>query len=195
MRIRQVFVVLAALIVLLPTPSWAQAEEPDNYFTVYLARNSGGDLFDGRSSTTGFGGAFTFWGRGIASAELDFGYSPEFLDKDDVGRDNSLLTLTLSGVFGPWLGSESHRVRPYAVVGGGLMRSKLREFAILGADSRNRGVLDIGGGVLYLANSRIGVRGDVRYMQGVGEKNDEDGWGILDEFNYIRGSVGVSFGF
>ena len=75
------------------------------------------------------------------------------------------------------------------------MRSKLGDFGILGEDSRNQGIFDLGGGLLYLYNRRVGARADVRYRQGVGEKDDDDGWGFLHNFNYLRFSIGVSLGF
>jgi hypothetical protein len=194
---------LVLAVLLSPVSALAQGqviligeEEPGNYVTFYYARNGGGDLFRDRDPTDGFGIGYTFWAPGPLAAELDFGYNPDFLGtEEELGQKTNLLTFTLSGIIGPWIHAGNNSFRPYAVIGGGLMRSNLREFGILGEDSRNRGVVDLGGGLLYLYNRKVGVRGDVRYHMGVGEKDDEDGWGFLEDFNYVRFSVGLSLGF
>jgi hypothetical protein len=171
----------------------------NTYFTAYLLRNFGGELFDAAdesydvNGSRGFGMSLTFWARGGASAELDYSYSPDFLGLDETfDIDNKLHTITFSGVFGPWIHMGNHVLRPYGVAGGGLMRSRFTDFAILDADTRNQGIITFGGGVLFLASRRVGVRGDVRYNLGFGDRVGDEGWGFLDDFNYLKGSIGLS---
>jgi hypothetical protein len=88
------------------------------------------------------------------------------------------------------------RFRPYAAFGGGLMRSSISEFATVGwATSKNLGIVDAGGGLLVFFHPRVGVRGDVRYRWGVGANNDSDGWGLIDNWTYLRASVGIALAF
>jgi len=174
-------------------------EGPDTYLTAYYNRNFGGDLFRDdqiEKSTSGVGGSLTFLGRGLFSAEVDFNYNKNFFGSvDDIG-DNNLLTLTVGGIVGPWAGNETTRVRPYFAFGGGLMRSTVKEFATVGfKDTKNLGLVEAGGGVLVLFRDHVGVRGDVRYRWGVGANADEDGWGLIDKWTYLRGTIGLALAF
>lgn len=174
-------------------------EGPDHYLTVYYNRNFGGDLFkDGQidKPTSGVGASLTFLGRGLFSAEVDFNYNKNFFGSvDDLG-ENNLLTLTVGGIVGPWPGNETTRVRPYVAFGGGLMRSTVKEFATVGfKDTKNLGLVEAGGGVLVLFRDHVGLRGDVRYRWGVGANADEDGWGLIDKWTYLRGTIGLALAF
>ena len=176
------------------TSSSTQEDVRDTYFTAYLLRNFGGKLFDVAdesydvNGSRGFGMSLTFWARGGASAELDYTYSSDFLGLDETfDIDNKLHTITFSGIFGPWIHMGNHVLRPYGVAGGGLMRSRFGDFAILEDDTRNQGIVTFGGGVLFLASRRVGVRGDVRYNIGFGDRVGDEGWGFLDDFNYLKG--------
>ena len=181
-----------------PTYQEPKAEGPDNYLVPYWNSNSGGTMFLGadRDSTTGYGLAFTFWGRGVLSAEMDFNYNPDFFGSQSDYDTNTLLTFTMSGIIGPWIEAGSMRIRPYAVIGGGLLRSTINEFASVGwKTTQNRGVVDAGGGILWLFTRNFGIRGDARYRMGVGAKDDADGWGMLDAWKFLRISGGVAIAF
>lgn len=175
-----------------------KVEGPDNYLVPYWNSNSGGTMFfdEDRKSSQGYGLSFTFWGRGILSAEVDFNYNPSFFGDSSDYDTNNLMTFTVSGIIGPWIQAGSMRIRPYAVIGGGLLRSTIEEFATVGwKTNQNRGVVDAGGGVLWLFTRNIGIRGDARYRMGVGAKDDEDGWGMLDAWKFLRLSAGVALAF
>ena len=204
MRFRILSVLLLALLfapaTVLAQYSASQASEgPDHYLAGYYNINFGGDLFKDRSEdtqTSGFGAAFTFWGRGKFSAEVDFNYNKNFFGSSGSAGDNNVLTLTFGGIAGPWVHAGAGRVRPYVAFGGGLMRSTIKEFATVGwKDTKNLGLVEVGGGLLWLFNDSVGVRGDVRYRWGVGANSDEDGWGLVDQWTYLRGTVGIAFAF
>jgi hypothetical protein len=55
--------------------------------------------------------------------------------------------------------------------------------------------VDLGGGIQYYFHPRVGVRGDLRYFMGVGSKDDEDGWGYIEDWNFYRVSAGIAFTF
>jgi hypothetical protein len=181
-----------------PVMTEPKEEGPDNYFVFYWNRNTGGTLVEDtdREESDGYGVAFTWWGRGIFSAEIDFNYTPEFFGSESEYSSNNLMTFTASGIIGPWIKTGSMRFRPYAIIGGGLMRSTIDEFANVDwKSSQNKGVVDAGGGLLWLFTRNVGVRVDARYRMGVGENDSDDGWGMLDKWNYLRFSAGLALAF
>lgn len=102
------------------------------------------------------------------------------------------MTVTGSLLVGPWIPiGPSQRLRPYGVIGGGLARSKIEDFVVFGKNSRNRGVIDYGGGLFLYLTRNLGVRGDIRFMKDVGsDPADTDGWGVTDTM-YKRATVGL----
>jgi opacity protein-like surface antigen len=203
--------VLLCVVILAPTLALAdegQSSGPSkdeyiDYVCFYGGLNYGGKLFSGGPNQTldfsnprTVGVAINFWAPGAISAELDIAYYPAFFGPSSNLGDNDLITATGSLMVHPYTGRMgSQRVRPYFVVGGGLMRSKIEDFAILGRDVKNTGVVHVGGGVQYFFHPRIGVRGDFRYFKGVGANNSEEGWGWLENWNFFRATVGVAFTF
>jgi hypothetical protein len=195
----------ALLVLLVAPPALAQhaqrnaPERPDNYITAYFNVNFGGGLMSDRKageSSSGLGASFTFWGRGTYSAEVDFNYSRDFFGPAEDDGDSRLMTLTFGGVIGPWVRAGSGHLRPYAAFGGGLMRSSIDEFVDFGWDDTTYlGVVEAGGGLLWLFNSSVGVRGDLRYRWGVGDAPDEGGWSLVDKWTYMRATIGVTLAF
>jgi hypothetical protein len=188
-----------------PAPAQAQqqSELPTDALVGFVGRNFGGHLFDG---TTGldssnnpraYGASILFWGPGVIAAELDYGYNPEFFGPKDDVSENNLISITMSAIVGPTIPlTDTMRLRPYFVIGGGLIRSKISEFADLGLkDTNNRGVVDVGGGLYYYFLSHLGVRGDIRYFRGVGANDTDNGWGFLDHWDYYRGTIGLAIAF
>lgn len=171
---------------------------PDHYFFFYANTNTGGTGFfmEDRENSTGFGASYTFWGRGIFSAELDFNYNPKFFGAEADYATNNLMTFTANGIIGPWFHPGSMYIRPYAVIGGGLMRSTIDEFASVDwKTTQNRGVFDVGGGLVILFTRNFGIRGDARYRYGVGENDSDDGWGMIDAWKFLRISGGIALAF
>lgn len=178
--------------------------QPDynDYIAFYYGVNFGGDLFSAGpfesfdlENPKALGVAVGFWGSGILSGELDFCYSPEFFGPEEIVSDNNLMSVTASFVINPTIRFGSQKIRPYVLVGGGLMRTRIEDFDVFGADVRNQGVVDVGGGLQYYFHPRVGLRGDLRYFKGVGANDDDDGWGWVDNFNYFRATAGIAFTF
>lgn len=220
MRIRDVVFTLLVALLCAPTALLAQAapaqappppgtttavadEGFDTYATGYYNFNFGGKLFtalqdlDANTNSHGFGAALTLWGRGRFSAEIDFNYNGHFFDAHDRAGTNNLISLTFGGVFGPWLNMGGHqRIRPYVVLAGGVLFSSFDYFSSFNwKTTKTLGCVDAGGGVLYLFHPRVGVRGDVRYRMGVGADESESGWGLLEDWTYWRGSIGIALAF
>jgi hypothetical protein len=174
----------------------------------FIGFNAGGTLLDAISKSTNsspkpkaYGASILFWGPGILAGEADYGYNPKFYEsfKNVVasGASGNLQTITLNFVVGPtFFIGENMRVRPYGLIGGGLMRSKIDEFAqhLSFNDVDNRGVIDIAGGLYFYPIKRIGIRGDVRYFRGVGANGSDKGYGLSD-WSFYRVSIGAAIAF
>ena len=119
-------VIATALVAIMLAPVPARA---DILLIPFFGVNFGGDsgneiseAFD--SSQFNWGGSIAFMGGGIFGIEGDFGYSPDFFGKTDVGG-SSVLTATGNLIIGiPFGGQQGFGVRPYGVVGAGLLQSK-----------------------------------------------------------------------
>ena len=106
-----------------PVPSRA-----DVLLVPFFGVNFGGDsgkefseAFD--SSQYNWGASVTFMGAGIFGIEGDIGFSPDFYGKTDAGGSNAL-TATGSLILGiPFGGQQGFGVRPYGVIGAGLLKS------------------------------------------------------------------------
>ena len=96
----------------------------------------------------------------VLGFETDFGYAKDFFGSAP-GFSSSVLTLTGNVMLVPDLGP----VRPYALVGLGLIKTRV-EFtpeSLLTTDNNELG-WNIGGGAFIFFGEHVGIRGDVRYF-------------------------------
>jgi len=136
-------------------------------------------------------------GSGAVGFELDFGYSPNFFEGTTSGsgfefaNDSNVTTLMANAIIG---GTGS--VRPYVVGGVGLIRTNVQDTEdFFDVTTKNDFGFDIGGGVMGFFSQNVGIRGDVRYFRSFSGSDDNlVGIGVSD-FNFWRGSVGMSFRF
>ena len=147
-----------------------------------------------------YGASLMATGAGPFGFEVDFGYSPNFFETTTTGTGfeftNKSNVTTLMGNL--VVGSNKGGVRPYAVAGVGLLRTKVQDFnETFDVSSKNDFGLDIGGGVMGFFSNNVGIRGDIRYFRGFQGTSDSDNLtGIaVSDFKFWRGSVGVSFKF
>ena len=152
-------------IMLAPVPARA-----DSLLIPFFGVNFGGDsgkdfseAFD--TSQYNWGGSITFMGGGVFGVEGDFGFSPDFYGKTDVGGSN-VFTATGNLVIGiPFGGQQGFGIRPYGVVGAGLLKSK-SDFGTGVAEIDETDLTwSAGGGVLLFFGTRTGIRFDIRYFQ------------------------------
>jgi hypothetical protein len=183
-------------------------DTPQDALIGFIGYNAGGSLLSAiqEAGTSGskpkaMGASLLFWGPGVLAGELDFGYNPDFYrtftNVVASGATSNLETITLNFVLGPtFFVGESMRVRPYVLVGGGLMRSKISEFVehLSFHDTDNRGVIDFAGGLYFYPIKRVGIRGDVRMFRGVGANGSDKGYGLSD-WTFYRISIGVALAF
>ena len=179
----------------------ASAARADGLFIPFIGVNFGGDsgtelgtAID--SSRFNWGASIGWMGAGVFGFEGDFGYSPDFFGKNDLGG-SSVFTATGNLLLGiPFGGQKGFGIRPYGLAGIGLMHPEGEAFDTL-FEGDNKVSWDFGGGVLLFFGSRAGIRGDIRYFRtfealeilGV---ELEDGPGDLD---FTRGSLGFVFRF
>ena len=173
----------------------------DGLIIPYLGINFGGDsgselgdAFDAKRFN--WGASFAWMGAGVFGFEGDFGYSPDFFGKTDLGG-SSVFTATGNVLLGiPFGGQQGFGIRPYGLVGIGVMHPEGEAFDTV-FEGENKVSWDFGGGVLLFFGSRVGIRGDIRYfrtfeaLEVLGVEL-EDGPGDLD---FTRGSLGFVFRF
>lgn len=173
------------------------AARADGFLVPFIGWNFGGDAggeFGDAvdASRLNWGASLAWMGGGVIGFEGDFAYSPDFFGKTDLGGSSVFTAFgnVLLGV--PFGGQQGFGIRPYGLVGIGLVHPDGDAFATQFELSENKVGWDFGGGVMMFFTSRVGVRGDIRYFRTfealeVFGIELEDGPGDLD---FTRGSVG-----
>jgi len=192
-RIRRTLIMAALLCGLSPA-----AARADGLFIPYIGWNFGGDAggeFSDAvdSSRLNWGASLAWMGGGVIGFEGDFGYSPDFFGKTDLGGSKVFTAFgnVMLGV--PFGGQKGFGIRPYGVVGIGLVYAEGEAFETAGRElNENKIGWDFGGGVMMFFTSHVGIRGDIRYFRtfqalDVLDIEIENGPGDLD---FTRGSVG-----
>ena len=139
-----------------------------------------------------WGGSLGWMGAGVFGFEGDFGFSPDFFGSSDLG-DTKLLTVTANLVVGvPFGGQKGFGIRPYGVVGAGLIKTDLEGVGSSIDDDDNHAGWAAGGGLMMFFGP-VGVRGDVRYFRTF---DDLEILGIdiaqsPGKVDFTRGSVGL----
>ena len=154
-------VLVSAALLLIPATASAEW-----FVFPFAAVNAGGD-------TTKESGAYGFsagWMGRWVGFEAEGAISPSFFDSGDGFRTTHRhTTYGGSALFGPRLGN----LRPYAAVGGTLLRSKIEEVGGLATLNDERGALHIGGGAMWNLAKHLGVRGEARYIRSFDDQEPE----------------------
>lgn len=213
MSLRKLVITAAAgLIALSAAPATASA---DWLLTPFIGGNFGGSA-DVNNSIAGvsfnnkfehkldYGLSLDWMGAGIVGWELDFGYSPNFFETGtasnnafDFTNDSNVTTLTGNVIVGIPIGGYGASIRPYAVGGVGLVRTNLQDASdFFGKVGTNDFGFDVGAGVMGFFTQNVGIRGDVRYFRSLQDHDLGNGVDLgLSNFQYWRGTVGVTFKF
>jgi hypothetical protein len=160
-------IIAFALVATMLAPVPARA---DGLFIPFFGVNFGGDsgkqfseAFD--TSQFNWGASIAFMGGGVFGFEGDFGFSPDFYGKTDQGGSNAF-TATGNLVLGiPFGGQQGFGVRPYGLVGAGLLKSSSDFGSGVAEIDENNVTWSAGGGVLLFFGTRAGIRFDVRYFR------------------------------
>jgi hypothetical protein len=217
MRLRSLIGALLCGMVLTASSSGAQSDNratprddkdrDRDYICIYVGGAFGGNMFVGTSGVgaldrgvpQNYGAAISWWGKGVFAGEADLTYYKDFFGPSNspgLGA-NQLYTFTGNFVINPVsIDFSTQRIRPYFVIGGGLMRAQISDFLkYYGAETKNWGVVDAGAGIQYYPIHRIGLRADIRYYRAVGTNESGSGWGWINKWDWFRGSVGAAIAF
>ena len=143
--------------------AFAAPAHAEGFVTPFVGFDYGGDVGAALTHTFPEGNSTT-WGvslggsSGVFGGEVDFGYAPQFFATS--GGDSAVMTL-MSNLM---LVLPAGPVRPYGVVGLGLIRSHAQLNSSLADVSQNTLGYDIGGGINIFFVHSVGIRGDVRHM-------------------------------
>ena len=192
---RVIAALAAVVITLAPAPARA-----DGFFIPFLGVNFGGDSgkeFSEAFETNQFnwGASLGWMGGGVFGFEGDFGYSPDFYGKTDAGGSGAF-TATANVLLGlPFGGQQGFGVRPYGLVGVGLL-SSTSDFGTPEIDENNV-TWSAGGGLMLFFGTRAGLRFDVRYFRTF---DDLEILGVElgqspGKVDFTRGSIGFVFRF
>jgi Outer membrane protein beta-barrel domain len=188
-------VIGTALVAIMLAPVPARA---DTLLIPFFGVNFGGDAgkefseaFD--TSQYNWGVSLAFMGGGVFGVEGDLGFSPDFYGKTDVGGSN-VLTLTGNLLIGiPFGGQQGFGIRPYGVVGAGLLKSTSDFGTGVAEIDENDLTWSAGGGVLLFFGTTVGLRFDVRYFKTL---DDLEILGVPigqspGKVDFTRGSLGL----
>jgi hypothetical protein len=85
--------------------------------------------------------------------------------------------------------------RPYATAGLGVIRSWVTDPSNKVVDTdQNDFAFNVGGGVMYSLNNRVGLRGDVRYFRALVAEDKREGFYFKD-YGFLRATFGLTIGF
>ena len=163
-------------------------------FGVNFGGDSGKEFSEAfETSQYNWGASIAFMGGGVFGFEGDFGFSPDFYGKTEVGGSNAF-TATGNLIVGiPFGGQDGFGVRPYGVVGAGVLKSESDFGTDLAEIDDSNLTWSAGGGVLLFFGTRTGVRFDVRYFRTF---DDLEILGLPiaqspGKVDFTRGSVGL----
>jgi opacity protein-like surface antigen len=160
-----------------------------------------GDLEDNLEKRATFGGSAAWMGAGIIGFEVDFASTPNFFqmttgDGDFEFGDGYVASLMGNLIVGAPIGGQSGvGVRPYAAAGIGLLRSSLDGGGIFDDFSSSDLGFNVGGGAHVFFNDNVGLRGDIRYTRAMQGDDDADLGLDIEDFDFWRGTIGVTFRF
>lgn len=172
MRLRTLLVVLTSLLV---APATARA---DVFVVPLMGVKFGGstsivdlELAAGKKKLV-LGVAAMQIDAGMLGYEVELGNIGGFFDNEDVGpitdlvKNGSYVTdLTGSVVMSLPPGATGGGLRPYAVIGAGLIHAEAEDFLELFQVRRTVPAINLGAGAIGLLTNNVGVRFDVRHLR------------------------------
>ena len=187
--------ILLTVLVVASTAARAQAQW---VATGYLGINVAGDVEAGKG---GPGVSISYFAGGLGF-EFDFERYNHFFKDEDVaglnpGPQTDLDTDAMSfmgNVVVPIRLQGTAKLRPYGAAGIGMIRAMFDSAGDQSDTAQNNFGLNLGGGVLYSLNSRVGLRSDLRYFRALVDEDDREG-GFFRDYGFWRVTIGVTFGF
>jgi hypothetical protein len=170
------------IVVLLPAGTMAQTSIYTGMLTPHVGVAHSGDIQDPGVTP---GASLSVAEIGGFGAELDLSHTRRFDESRFVESGITALMINALGML------PDETVRPFIVVGVGLLRVRTSLEAGQPAASRTDWGFSAGGGLLYMLNEAYGIRGDVRYFRYFQRHDDLP---LLDNgfFDFWRTSIGVT---
>ena len=187
--------VLAALVIWL-SPSSAAADwlltpfigssfAPETTFLIFE---------DGAGRTLTLGGSVALLSGGIFGLEADVGHTPGFFEGNDplgLVLTSRVTTLTGSVILAVPLSVTRESLRPYLVIGAGLMQARSKHAAGLFPVDRNLLGINIGAGAIGMVTPRTGLRFDARYIKAASGADGPFARAGLSRLSFWRGTAGI----
>ena len=124
-------------------------------------------------------------GGGVLGAEFDLGYTPKFFGSDGTVTGSRLTTAHGSLMLGiPVGGQTGGGIRPYGVVGVGLISRRTEFSQTLSDITTNDFGYNVGAGVMAFFGDTFGLRGEYRYFRNF-EKDDEGLFPDAGTFSFL----------
>jgi opacity protein-like surface antigen len=161
----------------------AQTEVFTGMLTGYVGAVARGDV---RDSSVAPGVSMAVLDENGIGVEIDFGRSGDF---DTTLFAESSITSVMLNLIAMY---PHERFRPFFTGGAGIMRVRVAFFPDQSSIGETDAAWTVGGGLLYMVNDALGLRGDVRYFRNFQRHAGIPlaGNGILD---FVRSSVGITF--
>ncbi len=198
MSFRSSIRLVSMLLVLSPSAAHA-----DWVFTPHFGTTFGADA-KGREHPV-IGGALAFFDEDAFGWEADVAFVPNsFAGRygavDFTGSNSSVLSVMANALIGvPVAGQHRDRVRPYVSLGVGFMQMHVAspDGAGFFETTTHEPAWNTGGGGLFFVTSRIGIRGDVRYMRSFRDQPPSWTRGVdIDvapgNYDFFRATFGVT---
>jgi len=187
---RGIAVGVCAAMFVLGTTNLAHA---DGFISPFIGGSFGGDsgcpeIANCNTKTRNIGVGIGSLGS-VIGGEFEFNFIDQFFGQT-TGVSSNMFTMMGNVMFAPKVGA----IQPYVLTGLGLMKAHV-EFTPTSLVSTDNNDLawDIGGGIMGFFTPHFGIRGDLRYFRSF-ENNEDETLDIgLSDFDFWRGSVGVSF--
>lgn len=133
-------------------------------------------------------------GSGFLGFEAEFGNIAGFFENDSaplplVKSGSYVIDLTGSLVFTLPPGATNFGLRPYAVVGGGLIHAGAEDYFETLKVRRTVPVINFGGGALGMFTNNVGVRFDIRHLRSLTQ--DAATGGVGRRISYSRFTTGL----
>jgi opacity protein-like surface antigen len=163
----------------------------------YLGINVSGDV---EAAKGGPGVSISYFGRGLGF-EFDFERYNHFFKDEDVAElfpdprtdlDTDAMSL-MGNVVVPFRLQGAAELRPYGTAGVGMIRAMFDRAGDQSDTQRNNFGFNVGGGVVYSLNGRVGLRSDLRYFRALVDEDDRQG-GFFRDYGFWRATIGVTFG-
>jgi hypothetical protein len=99
----------------------------------------------------------------------------------------------MGNVVAPFRGKAA-KWRPYGTAGLGVIHAWVDGPGDQYDLEQDNVAFNVGGGVMYSLNGRVGLRGDLRYFRAFVDENKREGFYFKD-YGFLRATVGVTFSF